>query len=333
MSSYRIGIIGGSGLYHIEGFTNQKWVKVKTPFGATSDDFLTGKLAGRDVVFLPRHGRGHRVMPSELNYRANLWAMKKLGVAWIISVSAVGSLQKKYAPCDIVLPDQFLDRTKRDFEHTFFGRGIVGHIAFADPIAEELRQLILKAGKDELRAIKSKSKVHDGGTYVNMEGPAFSTRAESITNHKLGYDVIGMTNLGEAKCAREAEIGYSTMAMITDYDAWKVDEAHVTVEMVVANLTRNAAQAKAIIQRTIPKIPTEPNWPCHSALKNSIMTERKAWPKKTIADVNPIFAKFFGAAPTRGFATLDNRGGASHARPMPFEPESPSPLDSLWQEY
>ena len=286
MSKHKIGIIGGSGLYNIEGFSNQKWVKVKTPFGAPSDEFLTGTLAGRDVVFLPRHGRGHRILPSELNHRANLWAMKKLGVAWIISVSAVGSLQAKYKPCDIVLPDQFLDRTKRDFEHTFFGRGIVGHIAFADPIAEELRQLLLKTARS------LKARVHDGGTYVNMEGPHFSTRAESLTNHKLGRDVIGMTNLGEAKCAREAEIAYATMAMITDYDCWKEDEAHVTVEMVVANVTQNAATAKAVITRVIPQIPAEPNWPCHGALKNAIMTERKAWPKKTIAELKPIIAKY-----------------------------------------
>ncbi len=286
MSKHKIGIIGGSGLYSIEGFTHQKWVTVKTPFGAPSDAFLTGRLAGREVVFLPRHGRGHRILPSELNHRANLWAMKQLGVAWIISVSAVGSLQKEYRPCDIVLVDQFLDRTKRDQEHTFFGRGIVGHVAFADPIAEELRRLLLKSA----RALKAR--VHDGGTYVNMEGPAFSTRAESMTNHILGYDVIGMTNLGEAKCAREAEIAYATMAMITDYDCWKEDEAHVTVEMVVANVTQNAATAKAVITRVIPQIPAEPNWPCHGALKNAIMTERKAWPKKTIAELKPIIAKY-----------------------------------------
>ena len=292
MSKCKIGIIGGSGLYHIEGFTNQKWVSVKTPFGAPSDEFLTGTLAGREVVFLPRHGRGHRILPSELNHRANVWAMKKLGVAWVMSVSAVGSLQKKYRPCDIVLPDQFLDRTKRDFEHTFFGRGIVGHIAFADPICEELRQILLKAGREELRKSRSKTAIHDGGTYVNMEGPAFSTRAESITNHRLGYDVIGMTNLGEAKCAREAEMAYSTMAMITDYDCWKADEAHVTVEMVIANLMKNAATAKAIVIRAIPQIPAEPTWPCHSALQNAIMTERKAWPKKTIAELKPIIAKY-----------------------------------------
>jgi len=286
MSKYRIGIIGGSGLYHIEGFTNQKWVKVNTPFGAPSDDFLTGKLAGREVVFLPRHGRGHRVLPSELNHRANIWAMKKLGVAWIISASAVGSLQAKYKPCDLVLIDQFLDRTKRDFEHTFFGRGIVGHIAFAEPIAEELRQLLLKNARE------LKARVHDGGTYVNMEGPAFSTRAESQTNHKLGYDVIGMTNLGEAKCAREAEIAYATIAMITDYDSWKTDEAHVTVEMIIDNLRRNAEMAKAIVSKTIPQIPAAPSWSCHDSLRNAIMTDKKVWPAKTKRELGPILAKY-----------------------------------------
>ena len=286
MSQHRIGIIGGSGLYHIEGFTNQKWVRVETPFGAPSDELLTGKLSGREVVFLPRHGRGHRILPGELNHRANIWAMKKLGVAWIISASAVGSLQAKYKPRDIVLVDQFLDRTKRHFEHTFFGRGIVAHVAFADPVCEELRQLLLKNG----RALKAR--VHDGGTYVNMEGPAFSTRAESLTNHKLGYDVVGMTNLGEAKSAREAEIAYATLALITDYDCWKVDEAHVTVEMVIENLTKNAAMAKAIIAKTIPQIPVEPNWPCHAALHNAIMTDKKLWPKKTIAELKPLLAKY-----------------------------------------
>jgi 5'-methylthioadenosine phosphorylase len=286
MATHRIGIIGGSGLYNIEGFTNQKWVMVKTPFGPPSDELLTGTLAGREVVFLPRHARGHRLLPSELNHRANLWAMKKLEVAWIISVSAVGSLQKKYHPCDIVLADQFLDRTKRDVEHTFFGRGIVGHIAFAHPICEELRQLLLKSARAQ------KARVHDGGTYVNMEGPAFSTRAESLTNHNLGYDVIGMTNLGEAKCAREAEIAYATMAMITDYDCWNEDHDHVTVEMVIANLHRNAATAKAVVARTIAQIPENPDWHCHSALQNAIMTDRKLWPKKTIAELRPLLSKY-----------------------------------------
>ncbi len=286
MSTYRVGIIGGSGLYHIEGFTGQKWVKVKTPFGATSDAFLTGRLSGREVVFLPRHGRGHRILPSELNHRANIWALKKLGVEWVLSVSAVGSLQAKYRPCDIVLPNQFVDRTKQSLAHTFFGRGIVAHIAFADPICEELRQLLLQSARTLT------DRVHDGGAYVNMEGPAFSTRAESMTNHNLGYDVIGMTNLGEAKCAREAEMAYATMAMITDYDCWKTDEAHVTVEMVIENLNRNAATAKAIVADVIPKIPARPNWPCHDALRNAIMTDRKLWPVKTRTELAPLLRKY-----------------------------------------
>jgi 5'-methylthioadenosine phosphorylase len=285
MAKHKIGIIGGTGLYGIEGFTKQKWVKVKTPFGKTSDDFLTGKLAGRDVVFLPRHGRGHKILPSELNHRANIWAMKKLGVQWIISVSAVGSLQEKYQPCDIVVIDQFLDRTKQSLNHTFFGRGIVAHIAFAEPISEELRQILLRT------AIAASANTHDGGTYVNMEGPAFSTRAESLANHAAGHDVIGMTNFGEAKCAREAEIAYATLAMATDYDCWKEDE-HVSLEMIIANLQRNAGTAKKIVAAAIAQIPAEPNWKAHSALKNAIFTDKKFWPKKTVAELKPILGKY-----------------------------------------
>ena len=285
--SHRVGIIGGSGLYTIDGFRNQKWQTVKTPFGTPSDQLLTGQLANRDVVFLPRHGRGHRLLPTELNHRANIWAMKKLGVQWIISVSAVGSLQKKYKPRDIVLINQFLDHTKQSTQHTFFGSGIVGHIAFADPICEELRQLLLKSAR------RQKARVHNGGTYVNMEGPAFSTRAESLTNHCLKYAVIGMTNLGEAKCAREAEIAYATMAMITDYDCWKIDEEHVTVQMVIENLNRNAATAKKVLADVIPRIPVTPaDWPCHSALENAIMTDRKLWSAKTKKALGPILAKY-----------------------------------------
>ena len=286
MSHPRIGVIGGSGLYHIEGLTRQKWVKIKTPFGPPSDAFLTGRLAGRDVVFLPRHGRGHRILPSELNHRANIWALKKLEVAWILSVSAVGSLQARYKPCDIVLFNQFFDRTKQSCNHTFFGNGIVAHVAFADPICEELRQILLRSA----RALGARA--HDGGTYVNMEGPAFSTRAESLSNHKLGYDVIGMTNLGEAKCAREAELAYAAMAMVTDYDCWKTDEEHVTVEMVIANLNRNAATAKRIIAHAIPQIPHELNWPCHSALKNALLTDQKLWPASTKRNLKPILEKY-----------------------------------------
>jgi 5'-methylthioadenosine phosphorylase len=285
-TSPRIGIIGGSGLYHIEGFERQKWVRVRTPFGDPSDSFLTGTLAGREVVFLPRHARGHRILPTELNHRANIWAMKSLGVRWIISASAVGSLQRKYRPCDFVLVDQFIDRTKRDLEHTFFGRGIVAHIAFADPVSEELRGLLLKSAR------ACKARVHDGGTYVNMEGPAFSTRAESLANHRAGFDVIGMTNLGEARCAREAEIAYATMAMVTDYDCWKADEAHVTVEMVIANLKRNAATAQAIVANVLPRIPTIADWPCHHALRNAIMTDRSLWPAATTKSLKPILASY-----------------------------------------
>ena len=285
MSNHRIGIIGGTGLYDIEGFTHQKWVNVKTPFGPPSDDLLTGKLTGRDVVFLPRHGRGHRILPGELNHRANIWAMKKLGVAWIISVSAVGSLQEKYKPCDIVLVDQFVDRTKQSLAHTFFGRGIVAHVAFAHPICEELRQILFKI------AILCRAQAHNGGIYVCMEGPAFSTRAESLLNHRAGFNVIGMTNLGEAKCAREAEIAYATLAMATDYDCWKDDE-HVTLEMIIANLNRNADMAKQIVARAIPQIPAEPNWPCHSALKNAILTDKKFWPKETVTELKPILEKY-----------------------------------------
>lgn len=286
MSTPRIGIIGGSGLYQLEGFGRQKWVGVKTPFGKPSDELLTGELCGREVVFLPRHGRGHRIMPTELNHRANIWAMKALGVEWIISVSAVGSLQAEYRPCDIVLVDQFFDRTKGDRDHTFFGEGIVAHLAFADPVCEELR-LLLRGSAKRVRA-----KAHDGGTYVNMEGPAFSTRAESQFNHRAGFDVIGMTNLGEAKCAREAEIGYATLAMVTDYDCWKMDEAHVTVEMVINNLRRNSETAKAIICDVIPKIPPAATWPCHCALANAIMTERSLWPKARIKALQPLLRKY-----------------------------------------
>lgn len=282
----RIGIIGGSGLYHMPGLSRQRWTKISTPFGPPSDRLLTGHLAGRDVVFLPRHGIGHRLLPSELNHRANIYALKKLGVSWIISVSAVGSLQAKYQPCHIVLIDQFVDRTKQSASHTFFGRGIVAHIAFADPICEELRRLLLQAAR------AAGATAHDGGTYVNMEGPAFSTRAESILNHEQQHDVIGMTNLGEAKCAREAEIAYATLAMVTDFDCWKKDEAHVTTEMVVANLQRNAATAQDIVQKAIPLIPPTPNWPCHSALNGALLTQPKFWPAKTRKDLALLLKKY-----------------------------------------
>lgn len=278
----RIGIIGGSGLYQIENLTRQKWMKVKTPFGEPSDALLTGEIAGCEVVFLPRHGRNHHLLPSELNHRANIWALKKLGAGWIISVSAVGSLQERYRPRDIVFVNQFVDRTKKSNEHTFFGRGIVAHVAFAHPVCDELRQALMRSA----RAVKAR--IHDGGTYVNMEGPAFSTQAESIANHRAGHAVIGMTNLGEARCAREAEIAYATMAMVTDYDAWKPDEAHVTVDLVIENLRRNAEQAKAILAHAIPRIQREQTCSCHASLSRAILTPPQAWPKRARADLSPL---------------------------------------------
>ena len=282
----RIGIIGGSGLYQIEGLTHQTWKTIKTPFGSPSDQLLFGVLSGREVVFLPRHARGHRILPTELNHRANIHAMKQSGVCWIISVSAVGSLQKQLKPCDIVLVDQFVDRTKQAANHTFFGNGIVAHVAFAEPTSENLRTILFEAAKS------LKSRVHNGGTYLNMEGPAFSTRAESILHHRSGFDVVGMTNLGEARCAREAEIAYATMAMVTDYDCWKVDEAHVTVEMIVQNLQKNAESAKSIVKKAIESIPAKPNWPEHEALKNAIMTPRELWPPATRRKLKSILAKY-----------------------------------------
>ena len=286
MLNHRIGIIGGSGLYNLEGFTDQNWTSVDTPFGKPSDAFLTGKLEGRDVVFLPRHARGHRLMPAELNHRANIWAMKSLGVKWIISVSAVGSLQPQYHPCDIVFIDQFVDRTKQSQNHTFFGQGIVAHIAFAHPICENLRQILLKTAQEH------EVPCHDGGSYVNMEGPAFSTKAESLLNHHAECAVIGMTNLGEAKCAREAEISYATMAMVTDYDAWNEDHDHVTVEQVIVYLHRNTGTARNLLTSIIPKIPEEANWPAHDALKNAVITQRDVWPQDTIDKLGPILERY-----------------------------------------
>ena len=281
-----IGIIGGSGLYDLEGFENREEIEVTTPFGEPSDKLISGTYAGRQVYFLPRHGKGHRILPTELNHRANIWALRSLNVRWIIAVTAVGSLKEEYHPRDIVLPDQFFDRTSRRDQHTFFGNGIVAHVAFADPISEELRQILLG------EAQAAGAKVHSGGTYVCMDGPAFSTRAESRANRQLGFDVIGMTNLPEAKLAREAEIALATLAMITDYDCWKTDEAHVTAETVVGHLTANATLAKQIVAKAIARIPQEANWPEHRALDSSLITDRKIWPEKTAQMLKPLLARF-----------------------------------------
>lgn len=282
----RIGIIGGSGLYDIEGLSNQKWSRVDTPFGDPSDELLAGELSGREVIFLPRHGRGHRLLPGELNHRANLWAMKYLGVKWVISISAVGSLQPDIKPCEVVFIDQFVDKTKQSGQHTFFGEGIVAHIAFADPISENLRKLMIETAREQ--GIDH----HEKGTYLNMEGPAFSTHAESVINHQAGLSVVGMTNLAEAKCAREAEIAYASMAMVTDYDAWNPDHDHVTVEQVIDNLHRNAGTAKALLLGLLPRMPQLASWPEHDALKHAIITQRSMWPESTIQKLGPILSRY-----------------------------------------
>jgi 5'-methylthioadenosine phosphorylase len=286
MNESAIGIIGGSGLYHIEGFAGLAEHKIETPFGAPSDLIVGGTMCGRTVYFLPRHGRGHRILPHELNHRANIYALRSLNVRWIICVTAVGSLQEKYAARDVVLPSQFFDRTSRRSCHTFFGEGIAAHISFSDPISIKLREMLAQA------ASATGAKVHNGGTYVNMDGPAFSTRAESEFHRRNGFDVIGMTNLPEAKLAREAEIALATMAMITDYDCWKVEEEPVSVQTVVAHLLANAETAKKTLARVIPEIPREADWPEHRALENAIITDRKLWPSVTIEKLGPIIERF-----------------------------------------
>jgi 5'-methylthioadenosine phosphorylase len=281
-----IGIIGGSGLYQIEELHDTNELNVDTPFGPPSDALVGGRISGRQVYFLPRHGRGHRILPHEINHRANIYALRSLNVRWIISVAAVGSLQEKYAPRDVLLPSQFYDRTSRRDVHTFFGDGIAAHIAFAEPISTKLRNLLA----DSARSLSVT--VHNGGTYVSMDGPAFSTRAESEFNHRNGFDVIAMTNLPEAKLAREAEIAFATMAMITDYDCWKVEEEPVSAEIVLSHLMANAETARKIIVDVIPQIPTEPDWPEHFALSTALVTDRKLWPQTIIEKLKPILERF-----------------------------------------
>ncbi len=284
-----IGVIGGSGLYELEGLTDIEEIKVETPFGEPSDVFISGQFGGRRVCFLPRHGRGHRILPSELNHRANIWGLRSLNVRWIIAVTAVGSLREEYRPRDIVLPDQFYDRTSRRAEHTFFGNGIVAHVEFGDPVCTQLRDLIFETTE------KLGKTVHNGGTYVNMDGPAFSTRAESEANRKLGFDLIGMTNLPEAKLAREAEIALATMAMITDYDCWKVEEDNVNAHSVIEHIQANAASAREILEKLIPLVPTEPDWPEHKSLDNALFTPRENWPTNTAEALRPILSRFINS--------------------------------------
>jgi 5'-methylthioadenosine phosphorylase len=284
-----IGILGGSGLYKMEALTDVEELQIDTPFGKTSDAIILGTLAGIKVVFLARHGRSHHLLPSEVPYRANIYALKSLGVKYILSASAVGSLQEYARPLDIVIPDQFIDRTKNR-PATFFGEGIVAHVAFADPICKALAsELATAAASLNL----GETKIHRGGTYLCMEGPAFSTKSESALYRNWGAKVIGMTNLTEAKLAREAEIAYSTLALVTDYDCWREGHESVTVEMVIANLHRNAANAQKIILATVERLAANPPVSlAHDALKNSILTDLSKVPAATLKRLEAILAKY-----------------------------------------
>jgi len=292
----KIGIIGGSGLYQVEHLEKVKEVTMETPFGMPSDQLVCGELNGIEMVFLPRHGRNHTILPSELNHRANIFAMKKLGVTHLVSLSAVGSLKEELRPRDIVVVDQYVDRTKQDLAHTFFGNGIVAHVSMANPVCPELAATAVKAVRQAIAAAALGAQaptVHEKGTYLNMEGPAFSSKAESLLYRSWGMDVIGMTNFGEAKLAREAEIAYSTIAMVTDYDCWHPDHDHVTVDMIVENLHANSALAKAIIAQLAAlagELP--PVCSCHSALATALVTPAKAIPPSLRRQMQPIIGKY-----------------------------------------
>ena len=291
MSTHRIGIIGGSGLYQMEGLTRQRWRTVKTPFGLPSDQFLCGELEGREVVFLPRHGRGHRILPTELNHRANIWAMRSLGVRWILSPSAVGSLQETVRPLDMVVPDQFIDRTHQR-PLSFFGEGLVAHVGVADPFCSVLSRILADVGESLMPAGRT---LHRGGTYLCMEGPAFSTRAESELYRSWGCSVIGMTNHTEARLAREAEMAYSTLAMVTDYDCWHQDHDAVTVEMVIENLRSNADLAQKIVAMAAERVGAlRPPSAAHHALRHALMTPQAAVPPETRQRTDLLTAPYWG---------------------------------------
>ena len=281
----RIGVIGGSGLYDMKGLEAREESALSTPFGEPSAPLVIGSLAGRRVAFLARHGAGHRILPSELNFRANIYAMKTLGVEWIVSASAVGSLQEQYRPLDVVVPDQFLDRT-RGRVGTFFGRGLAAHVAFAHPVCRSLTRIVSESART------AGARVHEGGTYVCMEGPQFSTLAESRLYRSWGMDVIGMTNLQEAKLAREAEICYVTLALVTDYDCWHPDHDHVSVEMVVDNLTRNAETAQTVVRAVVERLPADRTCECATALASAIITRPEAIPPETRQQLAPLVKKY-----------------------------------------
>jgi len=280
-----VGIIGGTGLYQMEGFDEVREVAVETPFGPPSDSLMVGSLDGRRVAFLPRHGRGHRILPHELNFRANVFAMKKLGVEWILSVSAVGSLKERYEPFHMVVPDQFIDRTLQR-KSTFFGRGLVAHIAFAHPICRNLSRVMAEA------CAEAGATHHVGGTYVCMEGPQFSTLAESELYRSWGADLIGMTNLQEAKLAREAEICYATLAMVTDYDCWHPDHDAVTAEQILAVLGKNAETARKVLRAAVRRLPIPRDCGCANALKYALITPPELVPEAVRRELEPIVGRY-----------------------------------------
>lgn len=282
----RIGIIGGSGIYKIEGIKNLREVRVRTPFGYPSDTYKLGNLNGVEVVFLPRHGAKHAISPSEINYRANIYGMKKLGVGRLISVSACGSLKKELKPLDFVLPNQFVDRTNSGRQMTFFQGGIVAHVSFAEPVCSDLARSIYET------AVNLRLNAHLGGTYLNMEGPAFSTKAESHLYRSWGMDIIGMTNMAEAKLARESEMCFATVAAITDYDCWYESEESVTLDMVMANLTKNAENSKLLVKEAISNIVGERTCSCREMLKHAIVTQKDAIPRSVKRNLNPIIGKY-----------------------------------------
>jgi 5'-methylthioadenosine phosphorylase len=289
MSDIKIGIIGGSGLYQMSALNNVREVTIETPFGQPSDNLIVGDLAGVPVAFLARHGRNHHLTPSEVPYRANIYAMKQIGVEYLISASAVGSLQAEVKPLDLVLPDQFIDRTKSRAS-TFFGEGIVGHIAFGDPICHQLAGVLADA-IESLNLVNIT--LHKGGTYICMEGPAFSTKAESKMYRMLGGTIIGMTNLPEAKLAREAEIAYATLALATDYDCWHPDHDNVTVDLVIANLHKNASNAQQVIQETVKRLGANLFVSeAHSALKYAIITPMDKVPEATKQKLGLLLKKY-----------------------------------------
>jgi 5'-methylthioadenosine phosphorylase len=291
----KIGILGGSGLYEIKQFEQVEECRIETPFGDPSDAIMHGKMFGHDVYFLPRHGRGHVLLPSEINHRANIFALKSLGVTRVVSVSAVGSLRSDFRPRDICLPDQYFDRTKASDRHTFFGKGIVAHITFGDPVCNSLRQYVKQVVNSVIEdsGLSETVRVHPGGTYVNMEGPAFSTRAESNYYRKMGFDIIGMTSLAEAKLCREAEICYACIALVTDYDCWHEAEEDVSVEMVLETLRANTNISRKIIARVVELLPEEDSaCPSRNALNGAIMTAPDRIPEAIKRSLAPIIGRY-----------------------------------------